>query len=415
MKRLLAVSWSLPPLLGARSVQVGRTLNALASYDWKIKVLTAALPSYPADSQLDFQLADQYLRNLEVVRIKAPLTYTLLFLLRKFFPKLAPMPDDQVVWIRRLMLEVKNNFQQEDFEALITFGHPWSDHLAGLQIQQYLNIPWIAHFSDPWSDNPYYLNISKKQLHRMQNQEKAVIRAADSIIFTNPATVNLVMKKYPGQLKAKVSVIPHGFEKKLVRGVRNISRKRHKLRIVHTGNLYGPRSPEGLLKAIATLKNKGELYKEIEVSFVGQVKYLSTWQSYITKNQLSTQVRFSPSVSYRDSLKIASEADVLLLIDAPNDRESVFLPSKLIDYLVYNRPILGLTPKKGVSAELLRKLGCPVAPPDDPGEIASTLGELIHLWKLKRLRVGKNFKVVSQKYDIRRTTHQLNRILNSLI
>jgi hypothetical protein len=43
-------------------------------------------------------------------------------------------------------------------------------------------------------------------------------------------------------------------------------------------------------------------------------------------------------VGYQESLKLMSEADALLVIDAPAD-QSVFLPSKLIDYIGAGRPI----------------------------------------------------------------------------
>ena len=46
---------------------------------------------------------------------------------------------------------------------------------------------------------------------------------------------------------------------------------------------------------------------------------------------------------------------MLLVIDAPAD-ESLFLPSKLIDYLPARKPILGLTPARGASADLIRAL-----------------------------------------------------------
>jgi hypothetical protein len=56
-------------------------------------------------------------------------------------------------------------------------------------------------------------------------------------------------------------------------------------------------------------------------------------------------------------------ADLLLLIDAPMEM-SPFLPSKLIDYVGSNVPVLAYTPP-GPSADLVKELGGWVASPTE--------------------------------------------------
>ncbi|MDI6794866.1 MAG: hypothetical protein QME81_18700 [bacterium] len=58
-------------------------------------------------------------------------------------------------------------------------------------------------------------------------------------------------------------------------------------------------------------------------------------------------------------------SDLLMLIDAPDEKGSLFFPSKLADYIGSGKPILGMTPLNGASANILRKLGCPVVDPKD--------------------------------------------------
>ncbi len=82
-------------------------------------------------------------------------------------------------------------------------------------------------------------------------------------------------------------------------------------------------------------------------------------------------VRLRDTVAYRESLKLMSSSDLLLVIDGP-DEISVFLPSKLIDYLGARVPIVGIVPP-GTSAKLLARLGAPVADPRNPEQIASSL------------------------------------------
>jgi hypothetical protein len=66
-----------------------------------------------------------------------------------------------------------------------------------------------------------------------------------------------------------------------------------------------------------------------------------------------------------------ASSDLLLVVDGPDDL-SVFLPSKLIDYLGAHVPILGIVPP-GTSAQLLARLGAPACDPREPQQIAAAL------------------------------------------
>ena len=68
-------------------------------------------------------------------------------------------------------------------------------------------------------------------------------------------------------------------------------------------------------------------------------------------------------------------SDLLLVIDAPDDL-SVFLPSKLIDYLGAQVPILGIVPP-GAAAKLLARLDAPVIDPRNPEQVASALRSML--------------------------------------
>jgi hypothetical protein len=82
-------------------------------------------------------------------------------------------------------------------------------------------------------------------------------------------------------------------------------------------------------------------------------------------------VRLRNTVPYTESLTLMSNSDLLLVIDGP-DALSVFLPSKLIDYLGARVSIFGIVPP-GASARLLTRLGAPIADPKNPEQVASAL------------------------------------------
>jgi hypothetical protein len=83
----------------------------------------------------------------------------------------------------------------------------------------------------------------------------------------------------------------------------------------------------------------------------------------------------------------------------------------LIDYLPFKKPILGVTPASGASARLLRRLGCPVAPPDDVDAIETALADLVRRWREGTLAVGASFEGVAAEFDISRTARALHDVL----
>ena len=182
------------------------------------------------------------------------------------------------------------------------------------------------------------------------------------------------------------------------------------MRIVHTGRFYaGLRTPLPVLRALADLNARERLAGSLEVLFVGP--HVGEFARDAAALGVAPLVRFHSRVPPAEATRIAEGADVLLVIDAPSAGPSVFLPSKLIDYLPCRRPILGVTPEEGASASLLRRLGCPVAPPNDVAAIASELGRLVARWREGRLQVGEAFDRVAAEFDISRTTRLLHDVL----
>ena len=85
-------------------------------------------------------------------------------------------------------------------------------------------------------------------------------------------------------------------------------------------------------------------------------------------------------VPYLESLSVMRSADVLLVIDAPLE-VSPFFPSKLADYMGANRPILGITPAQGATADILRRLGQTTVSPLSTSSIADIVHNLWQSWR----------------------------------
>jgi hypothetical protein len=300
------------------------------------------------------------------------------------------------------------------YDALVTFAQPWVDHLVGLAVKRRKPwIPWLAHFSDPWVDSPYLRFEDEKERAAMTTQEQSVIERADSVVFVTRATADLVMAKYPASWRQKVFTVAHGYDASLLRHVPTTPREPGTMHIVHTGSFYpGMREPIGFLDALAEFARDPKVRASVSVEFVGYAS--NECVDHARSLGLNEMVFFRGKQSYLESLAAMKRADLLLLIDAPADH-SIFLPSKIADYLMVGKPILGLTPQSGASADLLRRLEYPVISPLDSASTVREL-EIAYLrWRAGTLESTPGQLDVASEFDIHTTTHAFEQALYAAI
>jgi glycosyltransferase involved in cell wall biosynthesis len=406
MKHLLAVSWEMPPMYGPRATQVSRVLAELPALGWRPTAICLA-PRRGGPHWLN-GASPEATPGVELVRVPSPEEWLPVRALWRIAPRLRDHPDTARVWVDRAVRAAARVAAAGDLAGVITFAQPWSDHLVGLRVHRATRLPWVAHFSDPWADSPY---ATPRQRAIWTPLEARVVRDASALVFVTEETADLVMAKYPSALRGKVAIVPHGFDPHAASlGPQPTDRSR-RMRIVHAGRFYSNvRTPSPLLRALAMLDKKTPLAASLEVTFIGP--FADEYRREAAALGLSPFVTFLDRVPPADAARAASAADVLLVVDAPsNGGPSVFLPSKLVDYLPFRKPILGLTPRSGASARVLARLGCPVAPPDDVDAIAAAVDDLLGRWRSGALRVGDSFDEAAAEFDIRRTARRLHDVM----
>jgi len=392
-------------MYGPRGMQVARVLGQLATLGWQPTAICMAPrrggPHWPSDGEV---VAPP--QPVDLVRVPSPEEWFAVRAGRRLLSRLRDFPDSTRVWVGRAVRAGVECAGARRFAGLITFAQPWSDHLVGARLHQITGLPWVAHFSDPWSDSPY---ATPRQRSIWRPMEEWVIRTADAVVFVSEEAADLVMGKYPREWRGKTSVVPHGFVPAIPEPPVRAAAARP-FRLVYTGRFYdGLRTPVPLLRALSELHDRAPLTGAVEVLFVGP--HVQQYERDAAALGIRPIVSFHGRVPAAEAARIAAGADVLLVIDAPSEGPNVFLPSKLIEYLPLRKPIFGVTPLSGATAGLLRRLGCPVAPPDDVDAITSVLGGLIDCWRAGQLRVGESFDEVAAEYHIARTAARLDEVL----
>jgi hypothetical protein len=405
--RILVVSYFLPPSLYPQSIQIGRLLARSGSE------IGAVCGTAGGGLDHDFGLSTRLAFRLEVGH-RRRLPGALHSFAQRFVPFYARIPDEFRTWIPRAVAAARTKIKTSGFgpDALVTFGEPMSDHLVGLHLKSELNVPWIAHFSDPWVDNAFRRHNPLANLVNTR-LERSVIAAADRILFTSDETLELLMAKYPAQWRGKASVLPHSFDPTLYP---KRTQERDVAVLRYLGNFYGHRTPVPLFRALnAMLTTDPKSLNGVRIELIGQTPRRMRVHSLLRALPHGLVV-FRDTVPYSESLSLMSSADMLLVIDGA-DTQSVFLPSKLVEYVGSGAPIFGIVPP-GTSAKLLDRLGAPIADPRKPDKVAHALRGALHDMHERRANIanaaGSN-REVAQEYHIDRISSAFANILEETV
>ena len=410
--RILALAGMMPPLVFPRSLQISRLLKALNASGWESTVITRLPESLP-QATLDAELAILYEGGYRSLSIDTREDVQASPVPRRLWRKIRPVTDiDDDNWRLRAYSTLRKEAASGSYDVLVTFAQPWINHRIGLRLKRRnRTLPWIAHFSDPWFDSPYAKYADSETATRVRIAEQQVIEAADAVIFVTERTADLVMSKYPASWRDKVHVVPHGYDANLIPHIPVRERAPEVMRIVHTGNFYGLRRPEAVLAAIARLIGTEQTKLPFLMEFVGGVE--EDLRRTTEEMGLADVVTFSGPAGYLDSLAAAASADLLLLLDAPAE-ENVFLPSKIVDYFMLKQPVLGITPIRGSSADVLRRTGCAVVAPDDIAAIASALHEAMEAWRLTGSAGPTPLSTEVARYDIHQIASEFRHVIEAV-
>ena len=274
--KLLAISFSYPPKQEPRAIQVSRLLKHLNAST----VLVCEGDGAEDSQSVGLGDVESFLhRTLRVPLTTSPGRQLLnRFSSRVYLPVWSRTPDHLGPW-KKPVLETIDRFlstHQYRPEVLVTFAFPLVDNIIGLELKRRYNLPWLAHFSDPWVDSPFRTDdrLTKALNTRL---EQNVVEQADRLVFTSPETADLVMQKYEAALRSKVRIVPHAYEPHLFRSVPNNNSDR--LIIRYLGDLYLSRTPKPLFQALQILSSREpELLSRFCFEIVGDIHQLDLQQ-----------------------------------------------------------------------------------------------------------------------------------------
>lgn len=405
----LFVSWCRPDLIRPRTVQIGRVAKGLAAIGWEIPLVCATF-----DNEAD--LFDRELRSLygtafskekQVVDLNSYSVHG-----RREYD-LAHKNRSVPAWSSAVTAEVGRWISFRRRPLVVSFAQPWDCHTAVLAAKlRYPRIRWVAHFSDPWATNPYLAGQSEEVTRTAAQRERQVIEAADAVIFVTEMTSEMTMRQYPEEWRRKAVVIPHSTDSDLAVAVSSRPSDPRIFRLTHTGALYsGQRSGDGLYVAIHELQNEQVVGRDFQLRLVGEMP--TALSATIDSLGIRQMVSVATPLYFLPSLTEMNQASALLVIDADLE-PSPFLPSKIFDYLLFDRPMIALTPRGSTTEKFLSGLGYETAPPNDVSAIKQVIARMVERWRRGELKVTAEHRAARKKFDLRNVAKQYSELFHRL-
>ena len=218
-----------------------------------------------------------------------------------------------------------------------TTSFPYHSHLVAMRAAERHRRPWVADLRDPWTDN--WNHRDKLPLTRALEArwEREVFSRADAVVVTAEGLADRYRERFP-RLAEKFVAVHNCFDGPAPAPAPRVDDGA--LRLVHFGNVYGPRSLRTVLAAMARLRGDHDA-PEVILENLGA---LSTPDAEVVRSLgLSDRVTASPPLPWAEGVARLASADLLVLADWGVDDGALFVPGKLYDYLLAGRPVLAET------------------------------------------------------------------------
>jgi Glycosyltransferase Family 4 len=258
------------------------------------------------------------------------------------------IPDARVFWVKPSVQFLEKYISEHNIETIITSGPPHSLHLIGLELKQKINLKWIADFRDPWTTIGYQkaLKLSRFAKTKHKKLEHKVLNAADTIIVTSKTT----KQEFQALTNKPIEVITNGFD------VENVDKQAldSKFSLAHIGSFLSDRNPKILWESLSELINEvPDFDKNLEIKLIGKVsqEVLDTIFDY----KLNDFVNNLGYISHSEAISQQRKSQVLLLIEIDSKETKSIIPGKLFEYMVSERPIIGIGPKGSDFQEIITR------------------------------------------------------------
>lgn len=396
------------PYTGAESIVTSKLMRAMLDHEWDVKLVYH-------DTELIYRSTSDTLSILKnCIGIK-----------NRFIGKFKESTEnrklkkflnltDSILWVIKALSIILKLNRKSNFNLIISRIMPKYGHIPALLFKFHSGKSvWIANWSDPLpkikSPVPYGFGPEAKTGTLEMLYLKRVFKHADWHTFPSLRLLQY-FKCFTSDLKDNCSVIPH------IIMAQNLEPSPYDtmespLKVTHVGGL-GLRSPARLIEAYKRLRESKEYKRKLKFRFVGFIE--KEVYDLIDNYLLHEDFYFDGVKTYEETLDAIKSSDIMLVIEAPL-KEGIFLPSKVVDYLQFDKPIFSISPSSGVMNDLLTDFGGGIAADcssvDDIAEKLIYLSENAGLVRNHKDRF--NTDMLKSQFSGKKVINEIERIYNN--
>ena len=184
---VLMISYEAPPRLSAEAILAAKTMKALADANPPGPVVDLICAAPGDEVPADTALAELLPATLRVHRLD-PASRGRKSILQRLL-------GGKEGWRKAAVSKGAALFPAEHKKPAVLYSrsHPPASHLAALELitGPFKGVPWVAHFSDPWSRHCYYK--SRVTRAALGHYEQQVLAAATRLVFVSDALRDLML------------------------------------------------------------------------------------------------------------------------------------------------------------------------------------------------------------------------------
>lgn len=220
----------------------------------------------------------------------------------------------------------KEYLKHNKVDAIIATGEPFVLFKYASALSSKYNIPWVADYRDPWSQNKGRSRIrSVRFFERKFSQNMSAVTTVSDFL-KKKISENISVPTY--------YIIPNGYNPETIKQVEDICPEKGVLRIALAGSIYDWHPYKSVISTFAEFVKKNDYAPKIELNFFGINRHKEIEQ-FALENSIENNVRVYPRMDNASLLQNLSRHNVMLLF---NDYS--IMGTKIYDYLGLKRLIL---------------------------------------------------------------------------
>ena len=284
-------------------------------------------------------------------------------------------------------------------DVIYCTGGPPSAYLVGKVVSWLTRTPLRIEFQDPLVGAE--INTSTYKQRVVRAVERMLLKSADLSVYVTKKAADDSRKRNPELAKKIIYNYPAAWDFQIDERSESASTDRP-IQILHLGTLYGSRNLDKLFLALDSLYAENKISKgSVLVTNMGSV-YTDNAAEYKGRDDFNV---FGERQRV-DALRIAKNADFLVLVQHDDNRSEETIPYKLYDYMNLNIPIIMLIKNPEIRA-LCAQYADLIADCGEVGEIRTAIESAVTLYgtnEYKEFRSGKGYQ---NRLDIREQVSQI--------